>query len=166
MEGGIGAIVPLAGKLWMTIYSVQCLFGSYDKLYSIDDNFTITIHPESIGGTSANRLIHREFNQLVINTYFIDSIGNVRTILLSVMPGRMTATARHLLDPENKVYFYSMKGELFEVNVHTLAVNKLFHKPITGWHGKGAYSSQNLLVLANNGEFPFFLNQSCRSKSR
>ncbi len=156
VEGGIGAIVPWAGKLWMVTYSVQCPEGSYDKLYSIDDNLTITIHPESIGGTPANRLIHRESNQLVISNYFIDSQGNIRTIPLSIMPGRMTATARHLLDPENKLYFYEMEGKLYEVNVHTLEVTKLFNKPIAGWHGKGAYSSQNLLVLANNGEFPIY----------
>jgi hypothetical protein len=125
-------------------------------LYSIDDNLTLTIHPESIGGTPANRLIHKESNQLIISNYFIDSLGNIRTIPLSIMPGRMTATARHLLDPANLVYFYAMEGALYEVNVHTLAVTKLFNKPIPGWHGKGAYSSQNLLVLANNGEFPLF----------
>jgi hypothetical protein len=156
VEGGIGAIVPWAGKLWMITYSVQCPDGSFDKLYSIDDNLTLTIHPESIGGTPANRLIHTESNQLIISNYFIDSLGNIRTIPFSHMSGRMTATARHLLDPANMVYFYAMEGALFEVNVHTLEVNKLFNKPIPGWHGKGAYSSQNLLVLANNGEFPLF----------
>ena len=156
IEGGIAAIVPWAEKLWMVTYSPHCPYGSSDKLYSIDDNLTLTIHPESIGGTPGNRLIHRESNQLVISNYFIDNSGNVRTIPLTVMPGRMTATARHLLDPANMVYFYDMEGKLYEANVHTLAVTKLFNKPIPGWHGKGAYTSQNVLVLANNGELPIF----------
>ena len=50
------------------------------------------------------------------------------------------------------VYFYDMEGALFEVNVHSLAVKKLFQKPIPGWHGKGGYTAQNKLILANNGE--------------
>ena len=156
IEGGIAAIVPWAGKLWMVTYSPHCPDGSSDKLYSVDDNLTLTIHPESIGGTPGNRLIHRESNQLAISNYFIDNQGKVRTIPFSVMSGRMTATARHLLDPANMVYTYDMEGKLYEINVHTLAVTKLFNKPIPGWHGKGAYSSQNLLVLANNGELPIF----------
>ena len=68
------------------------------------------------------------------------------------MPGRMTATARHLTDPANLVYFFDMEGMLYEANVHTLAVTKLFHKPVPGWHGKGGYTAQKQLIIANNGE--------------
>ncbi|NIT83141.1 MAG: hypothetical protein GWM98_16910, partial [Nitrospinaceae bacterium] len=39
---------------------------------------------------------------------------------------RLTATMRHLEDPENKVYFLSMEGPLFEADVHTLKVKQLF----------------------------------------
>ncbi len=152
MEGGIGAVVPWAGKLWMITYSPHEPLGSSDKLYSISDQLALTTHPQSIGGTPANRMIHRESNQLITSSYFIDSKGNIRVIPFSVMPGRMTATARHLTDPANMVYFYDMEGMLYEVNVHTLAVNKLFHKPVPGWHGKGAYTAQNRLIVANNGE--------------
>jgi hypothetical protein len=45
-----------------------------------------------------------------------------------------------------------MEGALYEVDVHTLAVTRLFEKPVAGWHGKGAYTSQGRLVVANNGE--------------
>jgi len=45
---------------------------------------------------------------------------------------------------------------LYEVNVHTLAVNKLFHKPVPGWHGKGGYTAQKQLIIANNGEHKVF----------
>ena len=155
-ENGIGAITPWAGKLWMITYSSHFPKGSADKLYSIDNNLNVTIHPESIGGTPANRMIHKESNQLITSNYLIDDKGKVRVIPFSVMPGRMTATARHLTDPKNMVYFYDMEGILYETNVHTLAVNKLFHKPVPGWHGKGAYTAQNQLVVANNGEEAIF----------
>ena len=155
-EGGIGAITPWAGQLWMITYSPHCPMGSSDKLYSIDPGLNLTIHPESVGGTPANRMIHRESNQLITGSYFIDSTGKVRVIPLTVMPGRMPATARHLADPANMVYFYDMEGKLYEVNVHTLAVNKLFEKPVPGWHGKGAYTAQKRLIVANNGEHKVF----------
>lgn len=155
-EGGIGAITPWAGKLWTITYSPHCPDGSSDKLYSIDENLNLFVHPESIGGTPANRMIHRESNQLITGSYLIDAKGNVNTIPLETMPGRMTATARHLFDPANMVYFYDMEGKLYEVNVYTRAVKKLFNKPVPGWHGKGAYTGQRQLVIANNGEDPVF----------
>ena len=155
-EVGIGATVPWAGKLWMITYSPHCPRGSSDKLYSVDNNLDLTIHPESVGGTPANRMIHKESNQLITGSYFIDAAGKVRVVPLTRMPGRMTATARHLKDPANMVYFYDMEGMLYEVNVHTLAVNKLFHKPVPGWHGKGGYTAQNRLIIANNGEHKVF----------
>lgn len=155
-ENGIGAITPWAGKLWMVTYSPHEPNGSADKLYSIDHNLLQTIHPESIGGTPANRMIHKESNQLITSNYFIDAQGKIRVIPFSKMPGRMTANARHLTDPKNMVYFYDMEGMLYEVNVHTLAVNKLFHKPVPGWHGKGAYTAQGRLIVANNGEEAVF----------
>ncbi len=101
-------------------------------------------------------MIHRESQQLLIGPYLIDSNAHIRVIPYSVMPGRLTATARHLTDPANMVYYYDMEGKLYEANVHTLAVNKLFEKPVPGWHGKGAYTSQHLFVLANNGEEAVF----------
>lgn len=155
-EIGIGALVPWAGKLWMVTYSPHCPAGSSDKLYSIDENFNFTIHPESVGGTPANRLIHKESNQLIIGPYLIDSAGKIRVIPPSVMPGRLTATARHLTDPANKVYFYDMEGMVYEADVYSLAVKKLFHKPVPGWHGKGGYTGQKQLIVANNGEHKIF----------
>ncbi|SEW53130.1 hypothetical protein [Chitinophaga arvensicola] len=155
-EGGIGAVTPWAGQLWMVTYSPHCPTGSSDKLYSISKDLDITIHPESVGGTPANRLIHRESAQLITGSYFIDSTGKVRVVPLSVMPGRMTATARHLADPANMVYFYDMEGKVYEVNVHTLAAKKLFEKPVPGWHGKGAYTGQHRFIVANNGEEAVF----------
>jgi hypothetical protein len=151
-ECGIGAIVPWAGKLWMVTYSPHCPEGSSDRLWTIDNNLNLEMHPASIGGTPANRLIHKETEQLIIGPYFISKEGDVREIPYNKMPGRHTATARHLFDPANKVYFQDMEGKVYEVNVHSLKVNKLFEKPVPGWHGKGAYTGQGRYIIANNGE--------------
>ncbi len=45
-----------------------------------------------------------------------------------------------------------MEGPVWEADVHTLRAKKLFEKPLPGWHGKGAYTGQGRLVVANNGE--------------
>ena len=141
-ECGIGAAVPRQGKLWMITYSPHCPHGSSDKLYSIDENLNLAIRPESVGGTPAARMIHKESNQLIIGPYFIDEHQSIRVIAPDKMPGRLTAIARHLKDPANWVYFYDMEGALFEANVHTLEVNELFKKPIPGWAGRGGYTAQ------------------------
>ena len=153
-ECGIGAIVPWAGKLWMVNYAPHMPKGSEHKLYSVDPDLTkpITVHPESVGGTPAGRMIHRESHQLLIGHHLIDAQGKVRTIPPQQMPIRVTAIARHLDDPENLVYYVDMEGSIWEANVHTLAVKRLFQKPVPGWHGKGGYTSQGRLVVSNNGE--------------
>ena len=150
-ECGTGAVVPWADRLWVITYAPHRPTGSDDKLYEIDANLSRVSRPESIGGTPADRLIHRESNQLVIGPYFIDAQRNVRVVPSDHMPGRLTAAARHLTDPANKVYIYGMEGELYEVDVHTLAATKLFARVAPGAHGKGAYTGQGRLVIANNG---------------
>lgn len=152
-ECGIGAVVPWAGKLWLVTYPPHDTRGGRDKLWTIDENLKQEIRPESVGGTHANRMVHRESNQLIIGPYFIDAKGTVRRPdVRKTLRGRMTATARHLADPANMVYMVDMEGALYEVNVHTLAVRKLFGKSIPGDHGKGGYTAQGRLVVSNNGE--------------
>lgn len=151
-ECGIGVVVPWSGKLWMVNYAAHEPYGSDHKLYSIDEDLNLAIHPESVGGTPAGRMIHRESNQLFIAHYAIDASGTVRAISPQVMPGRVTAYTRHLKDPANRVYMVDMEGMIYEINVHTLDVDKLFHKPVPGWHAKGAYVTQGKLIMANNGE--------------
>lgn len=151
-ECGIGAVVPWAGKLWMVTYAPHKPLGSDHKLYSIDaSTMKMTIHKESVGGTPAGRMIHLESKQLFIGHHVINEKGEVRTIQPKDMPGRVTAWARHLKDPEKWVYMYDMEGMLYEINVSTLAVKKLFNNPVPGEHGKGAYTAQGRLVVANNG---------------
>ena len=136
----------------MVNYAAHAPNGSDHKLYSIGNDLELTIHPESVGGTPAGRFIHRESNQLLIAHYLIDADGNIRVISPEVMPGRITAMARHLTDPANWIYYIDMEGMIYEANVHTLEVTKLFHKSIPGWHAKGAYTAQGRLIIANNGE--------------
>jgi len=169
-ECGTGAVMPWAGKLWTLTYSPHFPFGSEsNKLYSITTDLKRKIHPESIGGTPANRMIHQESKQLFIGPYAIDDTGGVRIIPYDRMPGRPTGNARHLTDPENKIYYASMEEGLYEVDVHDLSVNTLYmdgnvlakidsldsqDSPILpGYHGKGLYSGQGRLVYSNNGEY-------------
>jgi hypothetical protein len=171
-ECGTGAVVPWADRLWVITYGPHLPYGSSDKLYEITPDLQQIIRPESVGGTPANRMIHVESKQLIIGPYFIDADRKVRVIPPKLMPGRHTGNARHLTDPTNKVYFATMEDGLYEVDVHTLAVKGLIKeiknvpKPgqteevspatitstLAGYHGKGLYSGQGQVILANNGE--------------
>jgi len=158
-ECGIGALASWAGRLWFITYSPHKPAGSDDKLYWIGPDMRMHACPESIGGTCANRMIHRESQQLFIGPYVVDSKGLVRVIPFARMFGRHTANARHLTDPANKLYYFTMEEGLYEVDVHTLAVTTIHADTqrggknlLPGYHGKGAYSSQGRLVVSNNGE--------------
>ena len=171
-ECGTGAVVPWADRLWVISYGPHLPYGSSDKLYEFTSDLRQIVRPESVGGTPANRMIHQESNQLIIGPYFIGANREVRVIPPKFMPGRLTGNARHLTDPSNKVYFATMEDGLYEVDVRTLAVKGLIKeiknvpKPgqtaevspatitstLPGYHGKGLYSGQGLVILANNGE--------------
>lgn len=171
-ECGTGAVVPWADRLWVITYGPHLPYGSSDKLYEITPDLKQIVRPESVGGTPANRMIHQESNQLIIGPYFIGADREVRVIPPKLMPGRLTGNARHLTDPANKVYFATMEDGLYEADVRTLAVKGLIKeiknvpKPgqtaevspatitstLAGYHGKGLYSGQGLVILANNGE--------------
>ncbi|MFW6277508.1 MAG: hypothetical protein ACOC1J_02465, partial [Prolixibacteraceae bacterium] len=166
-ECGTGAVVPWAGRLWAITYSPHLPKGSDDKLYEITPELEQVIRPESIGGTPANRMIHKESNQLFIGPYAIDKNRNVRAIPYSVMPGRHTGNARHLTNPEELIYYGTMEEGFYEVDVDDLNVDTLFLDGnmlqkegemsqaadlLVGAHGKGLYSGQGVLVYSNNGE--------------
>ncbi|MCK5699653.1 MAG: hypothetical protein KAI29_00805, partial [Cyclobacteriaceae bacterium] len=108
-ECGTGAVVPWAGRLWVVTYGPHFPYGSSDKLYEIKSDLAQIVREESIGGTPANRMIHRESNQLFIGPYAIDGNGDVRVIPYNNMPGRHTGNARHLSDPSHKIYYASME---------------------------------------------------------
>lgn len=166
-ECGTGAVVPWAETLWVITYAPHQPNGSDDKLYSIAKDLRQTIHPASIGGTPANRMVHKESGQLFIGPYAIGTSGDVRVIPYSKMPGRHTGNARHLTDPVGKLYGATMEEGIYEIDVRTLEVNELFadsqeqkgqppagrrYADLPGYHGKGLYSGQGVLVYSNNGE--------------
>jgi hypothetical protein len=169
-ECGTGAVVPWANKLWVITYGPHLPLGSSDKLFEIGQDLSLTTRPESIGGTPANRLIHKESNQLFIGPYVIDNRANVRVIPYNNMPGRHTGTARHLFEPASKVYYGTMEEGFYEVDVNTLTPTLLYADDnqgsirilggaenlpmaqLPGAHGKGLYSGQGVLVYSNNGE--------------
>ena len=165
-------MVPWADRLWVITYGPHLPYGSSDKLYEITPDLQQIVRPESVGGTPANRMIHKESNQLIIGPYLIGAEREVRIIPPKLMPGRLTGNARHLTDPANKIYYATMEDGLYEVDVRTLAVKglikEIMNKPkpgqtaevspatitstLSGYHGKGLYSGQGLVILANNGE--------------
>ena len=169
-ECGTGAVVPWAGRLWVITYGPHLPFGSSDKLYEITTDLQKTVRPESVGGTPADRMIHRESNQLFIGPYAIDAQRNIRTISYKEAPGRYTGLARHLTDPANKLLLATMEEGFYELDVHTLKTKMLYedanvkhekgddistNQPGTllpGAHGKGYYSGQGVAVYSNNGE--------------
>jgi hypothetical protein len=163
-ECGTGAVVLWQGELWAITYAPHQPGGSSDKLYRIDKDLRQVIFDGSVGGTPANRLIHRESNQLLIGPYVIDAEKSIRVIPPSAMFGRLTGNARHLSDPANKVYYATMEEGLYEVDVNTLAVKCLIRdgnggpandgisSELPGYHGKGLYSGQGRVIYANNGD--------------
>lgn len=169
-ECGTGAVVPWAGRLWVITYGPHLPNGSSDKLYEITSDLRQIVRPESIGGTPANRMVHKESKQLFIGPYAIDENGTVRTVPYTVMSGRHTGNARHLTDPGNKIYYGTMEEGFYEVDVRTLAVKELYQDgnrkeqkkndtdagPVNallpGVHGKGLYSGQGVMLYTNNGE--------------
>ena len=59
-ECGTGAVVPWADRLWVITYGPHLPYGSSDKLYEITPDLQQIVRPESVGGTPANRMIHKE----------------------------------------------------------------------------------------------------------
>ncbi len=166
-ECGTGAVVPWADRLWIVTYAPHSPFGSDDKLYELTPSLQIIPRPESVGGTNANRFVHRPSGQLVIGPYFIDRRRNVRAIGQEMMPGRLTGSCMSLSDSTGKVMMGTMEQGFYEVDVHSLSVRTLspdgnqLHREgaptiygtlCKGVHGKGFYSGQGVYVYTNNGE--------------
>ncbi len=166
-ECGTGAVVPWCGDLWLVTYSPHEPFGSDDKLYQISPALEKTIRPESIGGTPANRLVHKPSNQLFIGPYVIDGEANVRALPYDRVPGRHTGVAYHLTDPENRILLATMEAGFYDLDVTSLDAVTLYKDGnqmraegatgrlsplLPGYHGKGYYSGQGVAVYSNNGE--------------
>ncbi|XP_064613873.1 LOW QUALITY PROTEIN: uncharacterized protein LOC135477633 [Liolophura sinensis] len=157
-ECGIGALMAWADNLYLVSYLSVPDAGSGTGLYVIDgDNYQMR-RLVSHQSTYANRIIHKETNQIVIGAWLIDQSGNLKTFedLLHV---RVAATAEHLTDPANKVYMLGMDGPLWECDVNKLNCTQLFdlvkeldipsekgEQP----HFKAAHTMDNRLVVASN----------------
>ena len=62
-ECGTGAVVPWAGSLWAISYAPHMPKKTKNHLYEVKNDFTRVNHKDvAIGGTPANRMIHKESN--------------------------------------------------------------------------------------------------------
>lgn len=163
-EAGIGALIPWADRLWAIGY-VAHIRGDGIGLYEIDADMKMRLHPESVTGTFANRMVHWPSDQIFIGPHAIDASGTVRTIE-DLKNQRLTATMFHLHKPKEWVYFLTMEGKFYEVHVGSLETNMLYdlvrELEITAGqpHFKGAHTAQGRVVVANNTyEEPEFLGR-------
>jgi hypothetical protein len=153
-ETGIGALIPWADRLWAVGY-VAHIKGAGIGLYEIRDDLSFRLHPASITGTFANRMVHWETQQAVIGPHVIGADGKVRTFA-ELARHRLAATARHLIKPDTMAYFLTMEGRLFEADLVTLETRPVAdlvkELGIDGGylHFKGAHTAQGRLVVANN----------------
>ncbi len=154
-EAGLGALIPWADKLWAIGY-VSHIQGRGLGLYQIGEDMSMRRHPASVTGTFANRLPHWPSDQAFIGPHAIDADGHVRTI--DALKGqRLAATAAHLTNPEGQVYFLTMEGRLYEVDVTTLKTTFLFDlvkeldiPPGAQAHFKDAFSAADRLAVTHN----------------
>ena len=156
-ECGVGCLMPWNGRLYILNYvSHRRHSGTGAGLRVIDENFQMTLHPAAVDGTYANRFVHWDSTQLIIGPHVIDRDHNVRTVT-ELVDIRLCGVARHLTDPARLVYLLGMEGELFELDVRTLATNKLFDLTQalgtpgeSKCHFKDCYSAFGRLVIVNN----------------
>jgi hypothetical protein len=158
-ECGTGAVVPWAGRLWALTYGPHLPNGSTDKLYEIAADLSRVVRPESTGGTPANRFIHTASGQLIIGPHFIKADPIHPTLSYAAAPGRYTATAAHLTDP-NRVYMFTMEDGVYDINVNDLSLivrypgcpgnrRQLSSRAITE---RELTRRKGRLIVANNGE--------------
>jgi hypothetical protein len=159
-EAGIGALLPWANRLWLISY-VAHIRGEDQRLglFYLDEQMRMHKHPASVIGTFTNRYIHNPSDQAFIGPHAIDTKGNVRTIE-ALKNQRATATMTHLIDPQNKVYYLTMEGLFYEVDVKTLEAKLLFDlvkeleiPKSAQVHFKGGHSAQGRVVVANNSYY-------------
>lgn len=128
-EIGVGCLMPWAGVLYVLNYvSHKAHTGHGTSLRRIHADMSMEVVQETLGvdGTYTNRMVHYASNQLVIGPHVIDDKHNIRTVK-ELIDIRTCGTAVHLTDPDNLVYVLGMEGELFELNVRTLAIKQLFN---------------------------------------
>lgn len=157
-EAGVGCLMPWQGQLYVLNYvSHRRRSGTGTGLRVIDGStYQMSIHPEAVDGTYANRFVHTPSTQLIIGPHVIDRDHRVRTVP-ELVDVRLCGTASHLTHPERLVWMLGMEGELFELDVVTLAVRQVAdltqelqtpgeHR----CHFKDCYAAHGRLVVVNN----------------
>ena len=76
-ECGTGAVMPWNDKLYVITYAPHQPIGSSDKLYIVNNDKTAVTYDKSVGGTPANRMIHKESGKMFIGPYIVDGAGNI-----------------------------------------------------------------------------------------
>uniref|UniRef100_A0A0B7B8Z5 Olfactomedin-like domain-containing protein n=1 Tax=Arion vulgaris TaxID=1028688 RepID=A0A0B7B8Z5_9EUPU len=156
-ECGTGALMPWADKLYMVSYLSVPDGGNGTGLYAIDDKFTITKLADH-RSTFANRILHRQTNQIIIGAWAIDMEGRYR-VFPDLLRVRIGASAEHLTHPETMVYMLGMDGPLWECNVTSLECSQLFdlvktlNIPASAGeqpHFKAAHTMNGRLLVASN----------------
>lgn len=141
-ECGIGALMPWADSLYLVSYLSVPYAGNGTGLYRIDANFQL-IKLADHRSTFANRLLHKETNQIIIGAWAIDLHGNLQ-VFSQLLTVRIAATAEHLNNPAEMVYMLGMDGPLWECSVVTFTCSQLFDLV------------QELRIPASAGEQPHF----------
>ncbi len=158
-EIGVGALMPWAGELYVQNYnSHKRQSGSGVSLRRISSDLSMEVVPDTIGvdGTYTNRFVHYPSNQMIIGPHVIDAEHNIRTVPeLELI--RVCGTTRHLTNPDDLVYVLGMEGELFELNMRTLACEQVADLNVELGTGNGArvhykdcYTGFGRLVVCSN----------------
>ncbi|KAK6187618.1 hypothetical protein SNE40_005599 [Patella caerulea] len=156
-ECGIGALMAWADNLYMVSYLSVPNAGNGTGLYQINSKFQMK-KLANHSSTYANRILHKESNQIIIGAWAIDSKGNVQTFT-DLLHVRVTATAEHLTESATKIYMLGMDGPLWECDVYKYTCVQLFDLVKTldipadqgeQPHFKAAHTMNGRLVVASN----------------
>ncbi|XP_059152424.1 uncharacterized protein LOC131938421 [Physella acuta] len=156
-ESGTGALMPWADSLYMVSYLSVPGSGSGTGLYQITSSFEM-VKIADHNSTYANRIIHKETNQLIIGAWAISLTGKIRHFP-QLQNVRVAATAEHLVYPATMVYMLGMDGPLWECDVLLMNCTQLFdlvtalNIPASEGeqpHFKAAHTMNGRLVVASN----------------
>ncbi|MFE9043429.1 hypothetical protein ACFYOG_21325 [Streptomyces sp. NPDC007818] len=158
-ELGIGSLMPWNGKLYVQNYnSHKAASGGGVSLRRVHEDLSMEVVPETLGvdGTYTNRFVHYPTGLLVLGPHVVDRHHKIRTVP-ELAPLRTCGTARHLTKPDTHVYVLAMEGELFELDLNTLACTQIFDlNEELGTEGEGkvhykdCYTSFGRLVVCSN----------------
>jgi len=156
-EIGVGCLMPWNGRLYVLNYvSHRKQTGTGAGLRVIDEHMNMTLHPAAVDGTYANRFVHAASNRMVIGPHVVEADHQVHTVK-ELIDVRVTGTTWHLTRPDELVYVLGMEGELFELNVQTLACEQIAELQDTlGTEGEGkvhfkdCYCAFDRLVVCSN----------------